>query len=348
MTGINSTMSPATQVLRHTCRMNDIRWGILATGGIAHMFTSDLRTAGLDVAAIGSRSQASADAFASEFEIPKAYSSYEQLVADPDVDIVYIASPHGLHAEHAALALEAGKHVLVEKAFTLTAAQAASLRDLAAAENLLLMEAMWTRYLPNMIRVRELVASGALGEIRAVTADHTQALPTDPSHRLNSLELGGGALLDLGVYPVSFAWDILGPAQTVTATGRLGDTGADTEVVVTMTHRGGAVSTSISSSRTAGPNEAHILGTEARIDLDPVWYTATTFRLVGRDGQVIESYDTPIAGRGMQYEAIAAEQYLREGRISSELEPIDETVAVMGALDEIRRQIGVRYPGVDR
>ncbi|AXE40089.1 Gfo/Idh/MocA family protein [Acidipropionibacterium virtanenii] len=328
--------------------MNDIRWGILATGGIAHMFTSDLRTAGLDVAAVGSRSQASADAFAHEFEIPAAHGSYEALVADPDVDIVYVASPHGFHAEHAALALEAGKHVLVEKAFTLTQPQAAALRDLAAANKLLLMEAMWTRYVPNMIRIRELIRSGTLGQVRAVIADHTQALPTDPTHRLNSLELGGGALLDLGVYPVSFAHDILGAPETITATGRLGSTGADTEVVVTMTHADGAISTSISSARTAGPNEAHILGTEARIDLDPVWYTATTFRLVGRHGEVIESYDAPVAGRGMQYEALAAEQYLREGRTSSELEPIDETVAIMGTLDEIRRQIGVRYPGVDR
>lgn len=328
--------------------MTDIRWGILATGGIAHMFTSDLRTAGLEVVAVGSRSQASADAFAHEFEIPRAYGSYQALVADPDVDIVYVASPHAFHAEHAALALNAGKHVLVEKALTLTQPQAAALRDLAAAKNLLLMEAMWTRYLPSMIRLRALVRSGVLGEVRSVIADHTQALPTDPAHRLNALELGGGALLDLGVYPVSFAHDILGAPETITATGRLGDTGADTEVVVTMTHAGGAISTSISSSRTAGPNEAHILGTEARIDLDPVWYTATTFRLVGRDGHVIETYDTQVAGRGMQYEALAAEQYLREGRTSSELEPIDESVAIMGTLDEIRRQIGVRYPGVDR
>lgn len=327
--------------------MATIRWGILATGGIARTFTSDLRTAGLDVAAVGSRTAEHARVFAADFQIPRAHGSYEELVADPDVDIVYVASPHAFHAEHARLALEAGKHVLVEKAFTLTAGQARELSRLAGERHVLLMEAMWTRYLPDMIRIRDLVATGALGDLRAVTADHTQALPTDPAHRLNALELGGGALLDLGVYPVSFAVDILGRPETVTATGRLGGTGADTEDVVTMTHAGGAISTSISSSRSAGPNQAHILGSTARIDIDPVWYTATSFRVVGRDGAVLESYRTPVAGRGMQYEALAAEQYIREGRTESPLEPLDETVAVMETLDEIRRQIGVRYPGVD-
>lgn len=327
--------------------MATIRWGILATGGIARTFTSDLRTAGLDVAAVGSRSVEHARAFAADFQIPRAHGSYEELVADPDVDIVYVASPHAFHAEHARLALEAGKNVLVEKAFTLTAGQARDLQRLAGERHVLLMEAMWTRYLPDMIRIRDLVATGALGDVRAVTADHTQALPTDPAHRLNALELGGGALLDLGVYPVSFAVDILGSPGTVTATGRLGETGADTEDVVTMTHAGGAISTSISSSRSAGPNQAHILGSTVRIDIDPVWYTATSFRVVGRDGAVLESYRTPVAGRGMQYEALAAEQYIREGRTESPLEPLDETVAVMETLDEIRRQIGVRYPGVD-
>ena len=175
-----------------------LRWGILATGGIAHAFTRDLRTAGLDVVAVGSRHADAAAAFAAEFDIPHAHGSYEDLVADPDVDIVYISTPHPLHAENAILALEAGKHVLVEKPFTLNATEAARVRDVAARQGLLAMEAMWTRYLPHMVRIRELIDSGALGEIRAVLADHTQRISSDPAHRLNALELGGGALLDLG------------------------------------------------------------------------------------------------------------------------------------------------------
>lgn len=327
--------------------MTGLRWGILGTGSIAHTFTSDLRTAGLDVAAVGSRAAGTARRFADEFEIPHAHGSYTELVADPDVDIIYVASPHAQHAEHARLVLEAGKPALVEKAFTLTSGQAAELRDLAASRNLFLMEAMWTRYLPDMIRIRELVRSGALGEIRAVTADHTQSLPTDPAHRINAPQLGGGALLDLGVYPVSFVCDILGLPISISAGGRLQDLGTDTEVATVMTHPGGAVSTTVSSSRAAGPNVAAIIGTEARIEIDPIWYAATSFRVIAPDGAVVEEYRTPVEGRGMQYEALAAERYIAQGRVDSELESLDETVAIMAALDEIRRQIGVVYPGVD-
>ncbi|AZZ40955.1 gfo/Idh/MocA family oxidoreductase [Acidipropionibacterium jensenii] len=327
--------------------MTGLRWGILATGGIAHMFTRDLRTAGLDVAAVGSRSLDSARAFADTFDIARVHGSYQELVDDPEVDIIYVASPHGLHAEHTRQVLEAGKHALVEKSFTLDAAQAADLRELAASRGVFLMEAMWTRYLPHMIRIRELVSSGAIGEIRAVWADHTQALSTDPAHRLNAPELGGGALLDLGVYPVSFIWDILGEPTSISAVGRLQEVGTDTEVATVMTHASGAVSTTLSSSRGAGSNTAVILGSRGRIEIDPVWYTATSFRVVATDGTVVEGYRTPVAGRGMQYEALAAERYIAEGRLDSEQEPIDETVAIMGTLDEIRRQIGVRFPGTD-
>ena len=309
------------------------------------MFTKDLRTAGLDIAAVGSRRADAARAFAAEFEIPHAHDSYEALVDDPDVDIVYIATPHPAHADNAILALEHGKHVLVEKPFTLNAAEAGRVRDVAAANGLLAMEAMWTRYLPHMVRIRELLAEGVLGDIRAVTADHTQSISTDPAHRLNALELGGGALLDLGIYPVSFAWDVLGAPTTITAAARLSETGADAEVATIFTHASGALSTTISAARSAGPNTAHVIGTDARIDIDRVWYDATSFRVTRPDGTVVEDYVTRIDGRGMQYQAIAAERILAEGRTDSDILPIDETVAIMGTLDEIRAQIGVRYPG---
>ncbi|MBD7956517.1 Gfo/Idh/MocA family oxidoreductase [Microbacterium sp. Sa4CUA7] len=324
--------------------MTGLRWGILATGGIAHAFTSDLQTAGLDVAAVGSRSAGSAQRFADEFGIARAHGSYDDLAADPDVDIVYIATPHPAHAENAIAMLEAGKHVLVEKPFTLTAAEAAAVRDVARRTGLLAMEAMWTRYLPHMVRVRTLIADGALGEVRTVFADHTQQITDDPTHRLNDLELGGGALLDLGIYPVSFAWDILGAPTTVRAVARLAETGADAEVATVMTHGSGALSTTVSSSRAAGPNSAHIVGTRARIDIDRVWYTPTTFRLTAPDGTVLEEYASDVDGRGMQYQALAAERLIAEGRVDSDLLPLDESVAIMGTLDDIRAQIGVHYP----
>lgn len=325
--------------------MTGLRWGILATGGIAHAFTSDLRTAGLTVSAVGSRRPEASREFAAQFEIPHAHGSYEELVADPDVDIVYVATPHPMHADNAVLALEAGKHVLVEKPFTLTGAEAERVREVARARGLLAMEAMWTRYLPHMVRIREIVRSGSLGEVRAVFADHTQRISSDPGHRLNALALGGGSLLDLGIYPVSFAWDILGAPVTVTARGRLGETGADNEVATIFTHADGAISTSVSTSRAVGPNTAHILGTDARIDIDRVWYTPTSLRVAAPDGTVLEEYRSDIQGRGMQYQALAAERLLAEGKTDSDLLPLDQTVAIMHVLDELRAQIGVRYPG---
>jgi predicted dehydrogenase len=324
--------------------MTGLRWGILATGGIAGAFASDLRTAGLDLVAVGSRSQESADAFAARFDIGRAHPSYEALVSDPEVDIIYVSTPHPMHHENARLALEHGKHVLVEKAFTLNRAEAEDLQSLAAERGLLVMEAMWTRYLPHMVRIRELIADGVLGEIRAVTADHTQLLPTDPAHRLNALELGGGALLDLGIYPISFIWDILGAPTDIRAVGRLIDTGADSEVATVMMHEGGAVSTSLSSSRASGPNAAGILGTAARIEIDRVWYVPTTFRVILPDGTVQEEYVSEVDGRGMQYQAFAAERLVRDGILEGDILPIAESVAILGALDEIRAQIGVRYP----
>lgn len=321
-----------------------LRWGILATGGIAHAFARDLRTAGRDVTAVGSRTPESARRFADEYGIPHAHGSYEQLAADPDVDIIYIATPHPGHRDAAALAIQHGKHVLVEKPFTLNRDEAVALRDLAADAGVLVMEAMWTRYLPHMVRLREIVAAGTLGEIRTVFADHTQRISDDPSHRLNDLSLGGGALLDLGIYPVSFVCDLLGLPTQVRALARLMETGADAEVATVMTHPSGAISTTVSSSRGAGPNTAHIVGTEARIEVSGVWYAATDFRVVSHDGTVLEDYRSEIEGRGMQFQALEAEALVAAGRRDGDILPIAETVAIMGVLDDIRNQIGVRYP----
>ncbi|PKI90567.1 oxidoreductase [Actinomycetales bacterium SN12] len=326
--------------------MTGLRWGILATGGIATAFASDLRTAGLDVVAVGSRTQESADEFAARFDIPRAHGSYVDLAEDPEVDIIYVATPHPMHHEDARLALQNGKHVLVEKAFTLNRAEAEDLQKLAAEKGLLAMEAMWTRYLPHMVRLREIIAAGTLGEIRSVSADHTQSLPTDPEHRINALPLGGGALLDLGIYPISFLCDVLGAPTDIKATARLGETGADAEIATIMTHAGGAISTSLSSSRTVGPNTAVVLGTDARIEIDRVWYTPTSFRVIAADGTVIETYESQVDGRGMQYQAFAAEGAVAHGDPAGTLLalPIAESVEIMGTLDEIRRQIGVVYP----
>lgn len=322
-----------------------LRWGILATGGIAHSFTRDLKLNGFDVRAVGSRSQESADAFAAEFDIPTAYGSYEQLAADPDVDVIYVSTPHPFHAEGATLALEGGKHVLVEKAFTLNEAEARRIADLAAAKGRLLLEAMWTRYLPHMVRIREIIAEGTLGTVRTLIADHTQKLPDDPSHRLNALELGGGALLDLGIYPISFAWDLFGAPATIQATATFKETGADRQVATIFGYEGDRIALTTSASDTRGPNVATVIGTEARIDIDAVWYTPTTFRVVSHDGSILEEYRSEVNGRGMHYQAEALERLVAEGNLAGDILPTEESVAIMGTLDAIRERIGLRYPG---
>ena len=321
-----------------------VGWGILATGGIARAFTQDLLLHGHRVEAVGSRTEGSAESFAGAHGIPRSHGSYEELVADPAVDVVYVATPHNFHAAHASLALAAGKHVLVEKAFTLNAAQAQSVVDAADAGGLLVMEAMWTRFLPHMSTVREWIAAGRIGEIRSVHADHTQSLPLDDSHRLNNPALAGGALLDLGVYPISFAHDLLGPVERITADATFKSTGVDASVATVLRHRGGTVSTSYSSSETRGSNRATVLGTQGRLELDATWYAPTRVTLHDGDGEVVEVYDEPVTGRGMQYQALEVERLLQAGLTASPLLTPTASVEVMATMDAVRERIGLRYP----
>ena len=322
-----------------------IRWGILATGWIASEFTKDLVLTGHAVQAVGSRNLESAQTFADRFGIPTAHGSYEELAADPDVDIVYVSTPHAFHAENAILMLNAGKHVLVEKPFTLNAAQAREIVDLAASKGLLVLEAMWTRFLPHVVRIREIITEGTLGELRQFDADHRQKAPTDPRHRMNALDLGGGALLDLGIYPISFAAHLFGTPESVLASARFQEGGADSQVATIFRYADGQLATSISALDTLGPNVASIVGTEGRIDIDSVWYSPTTFRVLNSTGDVVESYDQPVEGRGMQFQADEAERLIRAGELASPILSPEESVSIMATMDEIRRQIGLVYPG---
>ena len=323
----------------------DIGWGILATGWIADLFVRDLQTAHHKVTAVGSRNEASARRFAQDFGIRNAHGSYEALVADSEVDIIYIATPHAQHAAAAMLALEAGKHILVEKCFTLNAAAAAEIVDLAQQKGLLVLEAMWTRFLPHMCRIREIIAEGTLGEIRSVTADHRQKLPDDPKHRLNDLALGGGALLDLGIYPISLTWDILGKPAAIRALATFRDTGADAQVATVFHYASGAIATTLSSSDSAGPNRACIVGTRGRIEIDQVWYAPTSFRVFDNENAIQETFDVPVEGRGMAFQAAEAERLIAGGKTASLIMPPSQSVEIMRTLDEIRAQIGLRYPG---
>lgn len=319
-------------------------WGVLATGGASRLFTADLLGHGHRVTAVGSRSAASAASFAAEFGIPNAHGSYEALFDDPGVDVVYIASPHNFHAAQAIAALDHGKHVLVEKAFTLTAAEAREVAGLGQRAGLLVMEAMWTRFLPHMEFVRSVIQSGRLGQVTSLHADHTQRLPADPGHRINDPHRAGGALLDLGSYPVSFACELLGTPSEVAALATFKDTGVDGSVATVFRHRGGAVSTTYSSSETRGRNTAVVLGTEARLEISAVWYTPAVVTVYAPDDRVIDRFDQPVSGRGMQYQATELERRLSAGETRSPLLTPDESVSIMSVMDDVRDVIGLRYP----
>ena len=324
---------------------DSLRWGILGTGWIASEFTQDLLATGMTVAAVGSRSQDSADAFAKRFGISTAHSSYEDLATDPGVDAVYISTPHPFHYDNAKLVLNSGKHALVEKAFTLNAAEAREIVDLATDRGLVILEAMWTRWLPHMVRIREIIAAGTLGDVRTVIADHNQRLSDDPAHRILNPDLGGGALLDLGIYPVSFAWDIFGKPSTVTAVSTpTASTGVDRQTAIILGYADGQQAVLHTALDTLGPNTAAVIGTLGRIEIDSVWYTPTSFTVFDEQGEVVERFAENVVSRGMQFEAQALEQIVASGGLAGEELPPAETVAIMETLDEIRRQIGLVYP----
>ncbi|RIQ35914.1 Gfo/Idh/MocA family protein [Jiangella rhizosphaerae] len=323
-----------------------IRWGILGTGGIAASFARDLQLLDdAEVVAVGSRSDESASGFAGRFDLPRAYGSYEKLVDDPDIDVVYVATPQTAHAANVRLALEAGKPVLCEKPFTVTGAEAREVVDLARDRGVFLMEAMWTRFLPHFRRIDQLLRSGVLGEITTVVADHGQAIPAGGGHRLHDPALAGGALLDLGVYPVSLASYVLGRPAGVVAAGTLLPNGLDAQTSAVFTYEGGAhaVVTTTLGARTA--NRAVISGTQARLEIDDVWYAPTSFSLLRPGSSQPERFEHTRVGGGLRHQAAEVGRLLREGATESDVMPLDETVAIMETLDEIRRQIGLRFPG---
>jgi predicted dehydrogenase len=324
-----------------------LRWGILAPGWIAQTFAEGVRAhTRQEIRAVGSRSLERAQAFATEVGAGAAYGSYEELVADPDVDVVYVASPHSEHRDHALLAIEAGKAVLVEKAFARSAAQAREVFDAAERQGVFAMEAMWTRFLPHTDVVRQCLEQGLLGDVHTVMADHGQLLYPDGPQRLSDPALAGGALLDLGVYPVSFAHFALGAFESVTATGVLTDLGVDSQESITVrtaTHALGLLGTTM---LTKTPTVATVCGTRARLDIGGDFYTTgVPVRLFTPDGELHDEYAFPVQGHRLDFEAAEVARCVSAGLSESPLLPWSETIAVMETMDEVRRQVGVRYPG---
>jgi predicted dehydrogenase len=324
-----------------------LKWGILAPGGIANKFADAVRdfTAGT-VVAVGSRDAGRAADFAEGHGIPRSYGSYADLVADDDVEAVYVASPHSGHREHALLAINAGKHVLIEKALARNSSEVEDIFAAAQQKRVFAMEAMWSRHLPHMAEVRRRVAGGAIGEIVTLAADHGQALDLPNDHRLKSPELAGGALLDLGVYPIAFAVDLLGPPVEVTALGRLTDTGVDGHVSLVLDYGGKALAVLDTTLWTKTPTTAVVSGTEGSIEIDGDFYAPNVVRLrkADRGRTVVEEWGGPI-DNGFQFEAAEVARCVADGKQESERMTWASSRAVIGVLDEARRQVGVRYPG---
>jgi predicted dehydrogenase len=322
--------------------MSKLRWGFLSAGGIANAVADDFRIAGIDIQAVGARDLAKAHQFADKFGIPNRHQGYDALVNDPEVDVVYISTPHPWHHQHALLALNAGKHVLLEKPFTINAREAREIKELAKAKKLFVLEAMWTRFLPSMDAIFAVINSGILGEIKLVTADHSQYLPHVP--RLWEPELGGGALLDLGIYPVSFAIRVLGLPIRATAKSTLTSQKVDEITSIIFEYENGAQASLTACMSAAGPVTAVVVGTYGRIEIDKSFYNQTSFRVYNQGGEVIQEYNEKIAGIGRQYQGLHLEKCVAEGLLESPILSVSESVSIMQVMDDLRAQIGVKYP----
>ncbi len=335
-----------------------LRWGVVATGNIANTVTADLALLQDAVLqAVSSRREASATAFAQKFGFAASYydggpdglgaAGHVQLVQDPDVDVVYIATPHAQHYDIARAALEAGKHVLCEKALTVTAAEARSLAGLARERKLFLMEAVWARFVPGFQRALEIIEAGEIGEVKWVRADLGFPAPMDETSRVWAPADGGGTLLDITVYPLLWAWAALGRPDTVSATAELTTLGVDSQNTLTLSYANGAQAQLMSYLTSHGPRTAAVAGTKGFIETVGSVNNPQGLRVsVGWDGERTESFEHP--GRGYTYQLREVTRCIQARLTESATMPLDDSVAILELFDEARRQIGVTYPNDSR
>lgn len=323
-----------------------LRWGVIGTGWIAGQFVAAVRQHTTQrVVAVGSRSSERSAAFAAEHGVERSHGTYSALVDNPDVDVVYIGVTADQHRSLALEVIAAGKPVLVEKPFAVTASEAAEVRDAARSAGVFAMEAMWTRYLPQSDAIRALRSRGTLGDIELVTADHGQALAADPTSRLLRADLGGGALLDLGVYPLAFASDLLGSPEQVLATGHLLPSGVDGTAGMLLRYPGSTAQALLSTTmclRTA--TVAVITGSEARVEIAAPFFVPSSFVVRGPDFEaepILRWRDRSgiVAHQGLCYQAIALARFVGEGRTESPLQGLDESVAILATIDAARAQL---------
>jgi predicted dehydrogenase len=323
-----------------------VRWGFLGAGGIAGAVAQDLAaTPGNVLAAVAARDAGRAADFASRFGPARSYGDYRALVEDPEVDVVYIATIHPMHREQALLAIEAGKPVLIEKPVCLNADDAAAVFGAAEAAGVFAMEAMWMRTNPLIRQAERLIADGAIGEVRSVRAEFGLGRSYDPAHRLYDLASGGGALLDLGVYPATFAWLFLGKPAALAVTGTLAPTGADATVALQWSYPDGRDAQLWCSVPVGDPCRGLIVGTEGWLRTEGRFHRPDGLLLHNAAGErrFADPLDPRLPGYRPQIEEV--ERCLRAGLLTSELVPPAETIAILGLLDAARAELGVRYPG---
>lgn len=323
--------------------MSSFSWAILGPGGIARAFAKDLgHLDGHSIGAVGSRSLSNAENFAAEFG-GKAYGSYEELVNDPSVDAVYVATPHPAHHDNVIMSLNAGKPVLCEKPFSVNAAQALAMVEAASKNQVALMEAMWARFLPHYAKVREIVASGVLGQILSIHADHGQRLADRGVARLVEPSLAGGALLDLGIYPISFAHMILGNPTSITSSAVMTEKGVDAQSSMIFSYKDGAQAVLTTTMMEQTPCRAVVAGLNGWLEIDRTFYNPAGMRVVMNDGTVTE-YPNTYAGHGLREQAESFKQLVQSGKLESEILTWQDTIDIMKSMDTVRQQIGLKYP----
>ena len=320
-----------------------IRWGVVGPGAIAVGFADAMQLVdGGDIIAVASRSADRAEAFGDRFGIRTRYGDYAALAADPDVDVVYVATPQSRHAEDTIALLEAGKHVLCEKPFALNARLAQQMVDTARSQGLFLMEAIWSRFLPAYRSLVELIAAGRIGEPLMVESDFGFRRPMDPENRLFRLDLGGGGLLDLGIYPLQLSTLLLGPVEHVAAEGVIGETGVDEVVAAVLRHSAGKLGVMKASLRVSMTCTARVTGTDGVIAIPALMHCPNSITVMSPAG--VEEIDGSYEGNGLRFEIEEVHRCLADGRTESNVISLDETVALATTLDSIRSQIGLVFP----
>ncbi len=323
--------------------MDVVRWGLAGPGRIANTVAKDFRHVhGAELVAVGSRSAERAADFARRHGIARAHGSYSALLADDEVDVVYIATPHPQHHALALAAIEAGKAVLIEKAFTATVQGAEDVAAAARARGVFAMEAMWTRFQPAMRRVRAWLDEGAIGAVVTVQADLGVLPEFDPHDRLFAPELGGGALLDLGVYVVSLAQWVLGNPERTVATGRRGRLGVEEDVTLLLQYPSGVAALLTTSLDSPMPGSARIFGRTGWIDVLPRFHHPTE-AVLNRPGESPEHVVAPADGAGYSHELAEVTECVRAGRVESSVMPLDDTLAVQRILEDAGRQLGIEW-----